>query len=66
MGGCLQHRRRGTRLGGLSGVDDAYRVAQFCHDTQIVGHEQQRDVELVDQFAQQQQDFMLGGDVEGP
>jgi hypothetical protein len=51
-------------LDGLAGIDHAQVVAQLGDHAEIVRHEQQRDVELGDQLAQQQQDLVLRRDVE--
>ena len=60
----LEDRLHRAGLDRLAGIDDAEIVAQFGDDAEIVRHEQQRDAELRDQLAQQQQDLVLRRDVE--
>ena len=60
----VEDRQHRARLDRLAGIDDAEIVAQLGDDAEIVGHEQQRDAELAHQLAQQQQDLVLGRDVE--
>ena len=65
MGGRRQDGLHLAAFHRLAGVDDAEIVAQLGDHPEIVGHEQQRYGELVHQLAQQAEDFVLGGDVQG-
>ena len=60
----VEDRQHRARLDRLAGIDDAEIVAQFGDDAEVVGHEQQRNAELAHQLAQQQQDLVLGRDIE--
>ena len=54
----VEDRRHRTRLDRLAGIDHAEIVAQFRHDAEIVGHEQDRDAE----FAQPARAAAAGSD----
>ena len=65
MAGCGVDLTGSTRLDDLALVHDGDAVADVLDDRQIVGHEDQRQVQLVDQVGDEVEDLGADRDVEG-